>query len=651
MDREFLRLYNQELRYLNDHAAEFAEEFPGIAERLGGLVQGTQDPMIEGLLQGAAFLAARVQLKLKHEFQEFTSNYLEQILPDHLAPTPSALLAAFTPPFGDPALRNGQAIARGGLMDATYVERERRVACRFQLRSPITLWPFELTAATYLPSQAAVQGLGVSPRSRTPAGMSLSYRLRTAANEKDEPKEPESPDHIVKGCTADQLQLHFTGFEADCVAVYEQMLGRATGVWVRFEDKYGEPVVIDLGPGVLQPLGFDSEDFLIPENTRIFRGFHILREYFWFPYKYLGVSINNLQRALRYIETNKFEIIIGFAEASSRMAQIVERDFFAPYAAPAVNLFRKSMDRVFVSENRHEYHVVPDKTHPLDFEPFRIDEVYAHFVGGRAKVPVRPLYSAAGRKTDDESGLYYTVRRLPRKRSSKEERLGYASSYAGTELFLALNEPQGQGYGSEIAQISLRGLCSNRHLTEQLPVGEGGVDFRLMNNTELAIRCVAGPTPPRPPVVSYRETGDAVLHSGASAWRLINFVSLNQLALSDDDPKDGAKSLKSLLGLFADPADAAARRRIEAIRSVSSRPIVRRVTSAGGIGAARGLEITVTVEESAFEGSGAYLLGAILNVFFSEYVSINRFTQTVLRSVERGEIMRWQPMFGQRPTL
>ncbi len=35
-----------------------------------------------------------------------------------------------------------------------------------------------------------------------------------------------------------------------------------------------------------------------------------------------------------------------------------------------------------------------------------------------------------------------------------------------------------------------------------------------------------------------------------------------------------------------------------------------------GIGAARGIEVTVTLDEKAFEGSGAFLLGAILDRFF-----------------------------------
>src|SRR4051794_2768543 len=107
MDREFLELYNQELGILKEQAREFAEEYPGIAERLGGLMSERTDPMILGLLEGAAFLAARVQLKLKHEFPEFTSNLLEQLLPNYLAPTPSVMLARVSPPYADPKLRDG----------------------------------------------------------------------------------------------------------------------------------------------------------------------------------------------------------------------------------------------------------------------------------------------------------------------------------------------------------------------------------------------------------------------------------------------------------------------------------------------------------------------------------------------------------------
>src|SRR4051812_4737605 len=143
MDREFLDLYNRELQLLYEQAREFADEYPGIAERLGGLLADRMDPMVSGLLEGAAFLAARVQLKLKHEFPEFTSNLLEQLVPNYLAPTPSAILAKVSPAYSDPALREGQKIARGAYLDATYRERHRLIACRYRLTSEIVLWPFD----------------------------------------------------------------------------------------------------------------------------------------------------------------------------------------------------------------------------------------------------------------------------------------------------------------------------------------------------------------------------------------------------------------------------------------------------------------------------------------------------------------------------
>src|SRR4051794_31634420 len=161
MDREFLDLYNRELLFLHEQARDFAQEYPGIAERLGGLVAERMDPMIGGLLEGTAFLAARVQLKLKHEFAEFTTNLLEQIVPHYLAPTPSVMMASVQPVFGDAALRDGKLIESGGYLDATYRERDRNVACRYRLTSDITLWPFELAQADYFASPAPLHALGL----------------------------------------------------------------------------------------------------------------------------------------------------------------------------------------------------------------------------------------------------------------------------------------------------------------------------------------------------------------------------------------------------------------------------------------------------------------------------------------------------------
>jgi type VI secretion system protein ImpG len=71
----------------------------------------------------------------------------------------------------------------------------------------------------------------------------------------------------------------------------------------------------------------------------------------------------------------------------------------------------------------------------------------------------------------------------------------------------------------------------------------------------------------------------------------------------------------------------------------------------GPIAFGRGLEISLTLNEDEFEGTGVFLLGAIMERFFARYVSLNAFTQTVIRTTDRGEIMRWPLRTGQRHLL
>jgi type VI secretion system protein ImpG len=106
-----------------------------------------------------------------------------------------------------------------------------------------------------------------------------------------------------------------------------------------------------------------------------------------------------------------------------------------------------------------------------------------------------------------------------------------------------------------------------------------------------------------------------------------------------------------MLSLFADFVEDATERKIRGIRGVDSRPIVKRIRERSGSGAARGQLITVNLDEKAFEGSGVFLLGAVLERFFSDYSGFNHFTQTVISTTERGEIMRWPARMGTRRSL
>ena len=654
MNREFLDLYNRELQLLNEQAREFAEEYPGIAERLGGILEDRVDPMVSGLLEGAAFLAARVQLKLKHEFPEFTGNLLEQLVPHFLAPTPSAMIVQVVPTFGDKALHDGLTIPRHAYLDASFRERDRQIACRYRLSSDIAVWPLELASAEYFSSPAQLGALGLRVGTDVLAGMRLTLTLRTTARADDEPKDPQAlkkPEMQLASCRTTSLPFYFAGPDADSIALYEQLFAHCKGIYLRFLDDFGDPVVVPLPATSLQQVGFEREDALFPNDARVFEGFDLLREFFVFPRKFLGCALTGLDRIFPQLKAKTVDILFAFDEVNIRLAAAVQPSMFAMYAAPAVNLFEKTTDRIALKSNQHEYHVVPDRSHYLDFEPHRLLEVFAHYSGGRSKIPVKPLYSASLDGTQGLSGPYFTVRRQPRRRSVEEKRDGISSNYTGTDMFVSLSDLGGNDDDNAISELSVRALCTNRHLTEQLPVGVGGADFRLVDDVALDLRCVVGPTPPGEPVVSQLRGRAEMAHTGTVTWRLINMLCTNHLGLVERGGGRNAEALREILSMFGELSDGVTERRIRGVRNVDSRPIVRRIRQRSGVGAARGIEITVTIDEKAFEGSGIFLLGAVLDRFFAEYSAFNHFTQTVIRSVERGEIMRWPARMGTRKPL
>ena len=66
---------------------------------------------------------------------------------------------------------------------------------------------------------------------------------------------------------------------------------------------------------------------------------------------------------------------------------------------------------------------------------------------------------------------------------------------------------------------------------------------------------------------------------------------------------------------------------------------------------ARGLQVVLECDERAFPGLGAFKLASVLAVFFAKHASINSFTESVLRTRERGEVYKWPTQPGVRATL
>jgi type VI secretion system protein ImpG len=645
MNREFLESFEQELKFFYEHAKEYGEEFPGIADRLGGLTENTMDPGLQALFQGSAFMAARVQLKIRSEFAEFTSALLDQLVPNYLAPIPSTLLAEATPPFNDKNLADGRKFPAGSYLDAVYVERDRRVSCRYRLAAPLTVWPLHLEAAHYYASSAPLQALGLETVNGTVAGLRLSFRRRTTRIEDDKPgvSDPGAPVNLLP---IEVLPIHLVGSALDSTALYEQLFAHCRRITVRYLDSFGDARFVAAPPDMLRQIGFEPEESLFGQDDRVFAGFALLRDFFVFPQKFMGFRLEKLRQALATVSASAFELLFEFDSVVPRLASVVNPTLFSLYSAPAANLFEMQCARVPVARREHEHQVIPDRSRWLDYEVHRITEVFAHYSGERGKVPVFPLYSLPSGNMRLEDAVFFTARRAQRRETAQERRFGQRSNYVGTETFIALREPASIDDERRVHELSVRALVSNRHLTEHLPIGEAGADFFLVEDTALPLRCIAGPTPPRESIVTSQWRQRGGMHSGEVAWTLINLLSLNHLGLTDRSPQDRAAGLKELLALFADLSDVVTERRIRGVHGISSRPIVRRIKQENGFNAARGIEVTVLFDEKAFEGNGIMVIGAVLDRFFAEYAAINSFTQTVIESQQRGVVKRWPPRSG-----
>ena len=642
MKRAFRDAYNRELAILKERSVEFAEDYPGLAERLGGLIEDNMDPSIAGLLEGSAFLAARVQLKMQEEYRTFTGELLDQVFPDALAPTPSVMLVRATLPVENAELVKGVTFARGEYLDARYADADKKVTCRYALAAPLTLWPLALTKAVYHGRTGPIGALGQEITPGTKAGLELEF-ARIGLDGKT------GKGGAISEVEIDSLPIYLTGPMDDAIRLYEQFLSDVTRVSLRYLDQNGDAVFRRLPPDAIQQIGMGPADRLFPHNDRLFNGFAMLREAFIFPRKFLGIRIEGLRTALQAIKANDVRIIVEFDTISPTLESRLEPSHLSLHSAPAVNLFEENSSMVRIDRKRHEFVVPPNSSPVSHYEIHHILEVYAHYSGNVDKVKVHPLYALPPDGQDPRQVLYYTARRKPRRLTMKERRYGTSRHrYRGTETYISIYEPPED---QNAHRLQIKALCSNRHLPGYLPIAQGQDDFYFSEDQTVTLSCVAGPSPPRESLADMEAEAPHRTTSGDSYWRLMSYLALNHFGLENRDGTEGAAAMRELLSLFADLSDNITETQIQGLVDVSTRPITRTIRRPDGFHPARGLEVTLMFDEDEFEGSGIMLLAAVLDRFLAEYAAINSFTQCVIHSRQRGHIKTWPPRIGSGPIL
>jgi type VI secretion system protein ImpG len=630
MDARLLDLYEAELRYFRDTAQEFASSFPKIASRLGLDGQGVTDPYVERLIEATAFLSARVSLKLDSEFPRFTDHLLDVVYPNYLAPTPSMIIANCVPDLQDDSLAEGRKIARGSAL-RTKQAIGQDTYCEFRTSQDLTLWPLEIRKAQYF-TYAPDLNLTEHPKSRDIRG-GLRIRLQTTAG------------LMFNQLALDELVVHFSGAEDVAWQLYECVLGQPIGILVRPLDASGalKGAVATLPAQAIIPVGYRDDEALLPVTAAGFSGHRLVQEYFAFSSRFQFAAIQGLQEIIKAMPTTELEIVVLFSRGDAALEKLVSANNVMLHCAPAINLFEKRLDRINVNELVNQYHVVPDRTRPMDFEVHSLTEVVGHGKSDgsaqSAEQIFRPFYSAF-HGSRQQHPAYYTLTREPRMPSTKQRTQGHRSSHLGTEAYIQLVDPKQAPFSNSLRQLAVTAWCTNRDLPMLMQLGRG-------NELEFAgsfpvqrIAVVRSPSRPFSPAM---EAGQA--------WKAIDHLSLNYLSLSDADERKNAAALREMLMLHAMHAQEAQHNQILGITSVRSRPVVRRLPLSGPITFGRGLEVTLELERAAFHGHSAFTLGAVMSHYLSRHANVNHFIETVVSYSGKGELMRWAPSVGSRPVL
>ncbi|HEX7389635.1 MAG TPA: type VI secretion system baseplate subunit TssF [Acidiphilium sp.] len=604
MSDALLPYFNRELLAIRKLAAEFAETHPKIAGRLRMSPDAVDDPHVARLLDGVAFLSARVHKRLDDEFPELTDALLGALYPGFLAPIPSAAIARFE------CRPDLQANVRLDAGFALETERVRGQACRFQTAWPVSLWPVRI-------EQVKLAGQPfVAPANPLAPGAASVLRIVLGTM---------APELNFATLGVDRLRFYLRGGPAIAPHLYELLAAHTVGV--ALAETPGDPNPVLLGRESVVPVGFAEDEALLPWPARGFSGFRLLAEYFAFPEKFMFFDIDGLDRKTLAHTGNRLEIFIYLDRSAVELERAVSAEHLALGCVPVVNIFSQHCEPIRLDHTDTEYRVVPDARRSAGMEVWGITAVRETDREGNMK-PWLPFYRA-GHGEEAAPGGYYIEARRP------------APALGGTETFLAPFAPEFDPQASADTVLSVEALCVNRDLPAALPFGGGHPHLAPLapHDGVAAIACLTPPGATLRPRLAER-----------GAWRLISHLSLGHLSVVGG--AQGAAALRDVLRLYDRTETAETRSAIEALIGVSAKPGAARVPG-GRLGSfCRGLDVTLEFDPKAFQENGLFLLGAVLDRFLALHGTVNSFVRTTLRLRGRPDpAMRFPPRAGHRTLL
>ena len=590
---DLLPLYNSELRFMRELAQEFAAANPKIAGRLRLSRDSVEDPHVGRLIEAFAFLNARMRLKLEDDFPELTESMLGLLQPHYLAPFPSMSIVQLSSTAGK---TKRSTVPAGQPVITEAVDGE---PLTYRTGYPVELWPISLT-------HASLSGLPfvAPPNARAAAAVAvLRLTLQTTT------------EVTLTQLGLDRIRVHLHGEPRTAQILYELIM--AGTMSIALADNAADTTPVILGPDAVRPVGFSKEELLLPSPDAAEPGYALIREFFGFPEKFLFFDLIGIDAKTLLNAGRSLDVFFYLDRHNPQLEHAVGLGDFRLFCTPIVNLFPAQADPIRLDPGRYEHRIVPDARRESTLEVYSVDRVAISDRAGDEQL-YRPYFSFGQRqdKREPVNRFWQAVRR--------------PSPYGGggDDVFLITTDADGQATsdGDHVASINI--TATNRDAPLRLPFGGGRPRLSFPGAADVGHgeALVAATRPLR----ARRGRG--------ALWRVISHLSLNHL--STDQAGGGLDVLKEMLSLYDAADSAASRSLINRLTAVTSQPAVARAPTNGRIAFASGVEIGLEFDDARLSGSGAFLLGAVLETAFASFAAINAFSRTNLRL--KGEAKLWQ---------
>ncbi|HEX3748167.1 MAG TPA: type VI secretion system baseplate subunit TssF [Bryobacteraceae bacterium] len=609
MREELLYHYSQELTYLRYMGAEFAAKYPKVAGRLMLEAGKCEDPHVERLLEGFAFLAARIHTKIDDEFPEVIESLLDVLYPYYLRPIPSASIVQFHLDPAQGKLMTGLSVPRGSTLFSAPVAG---APCKFQTVYDTTLWPIEVKAADW---RSADRLQPPAPSTGATAVIRLELHCFQDVN--------------FSKLDLKTLRLFLNGDGSVVNGLVELLCNNCIQIRARDLAAPAKKSVV-FAPGSLRQVGFNVDEGLFQFPRRTFWGYRLLEEYFAFPEKFYFLDLSGFEQLAAEGFGDKIELLFFLSEfeRTDRRQSLelgVSKSAFRLGCAPAVNLFPQVAEPILVEQKKFEYRIVADARREEALDIFSIDDVTGVMGGSSETVAYEPFFSHRHSSIEGPTKTFWHAsRKVSSWRSSKS-----------ADLYITFVDLTGSHKTPDKDSVTLRLTCSNGELPSRLPFGSDAGDFQLGAGGPITrIVALTKPTEALQP-----PQGKGLL------WRLISRLSLNYLSLV----AEGGDAFREILRLHNFTGSAAAEKQIDGILGLRSEPHFARLTSSQGVSFARGTRVEIELDEEQFTGVGAYTFSAVMDVFLGLYTSMNSFSQLVVKTRQRKRVLKqWPPRAGRK---